>query len=124
MFWIASPMPMLTTIFSIFGTAIGFLIWNSSWIRFRTSFWYCSFSLAAIFFLSALCPVPRAQSFVPHWAPGTGYRALFLHFRFALLAEPLRAFVGAMRSGPRRLTAARADHLEFRETDRRLLFQD
>src|SRR5207237_5407317 len=41
--------------------------------------------LAAIEFLfchlnssvpSALCPVPRARRFVPHWALGTGYLAL------------------------------------------------
>src|SRR2546428_4552056 len=123
---IASPMPMFTTIFSTFGTAMTFLIPNSSWIFLRTSFWYLSFSLAAIFssVLCAQCPVPSAQCLVPHWAPSTGNWALVLHFRFALLAEPLRAFIRAMRSGSRRFVATRADHLEIGEPDRRLALQD
>jgi len=41
-------MPMFRTILSIFGTAMTFLIPNSSWIFFRTSFVYRSLSLAAM----------------------------------------------------------------------------
>src|SRR5262247_1709015 len=47
-FWIASPKPMLMTIFSSFGTLIGFLWPNSLASAGATSFVYFSLSLAAI----------------------------------------------------------------------------
>src|SRR5436305_13685519 len=46
----ASPMPILMTILSRRGTAIGFLISNSFEIAGAISFVYRSFNLAAIFF--------------------------------------------------------------------------
>src|ERR1051325_226995 len=99
-FEIASPTPMFTTTFSIFGMAIAFLMPNSVCRRLRTCVLYKSFSLAAIGLF------------------------LELHLGIALAAETLSAFVGAMHAGARRLIAARTNDLQVRQTDRRFLLQD
>src|SRR5579863_493625 len=52
LFWVASPKPMLRTIFSSLGTAIVFSMPSSFWSAFLISLLYFSFSLAAMFLRS------------------------------------------------------------------------
>src|SRR5205085_5069961 len=52
------------------------------------------------------------------------FTALFAHLRVALAAEAGCAVFGPVRTGPRRLIAARADDLQLRELDGRLALDD
>ncbi len=71
---IASPMPILTTTFSIFGIAIGFSMPNSLASAGAISLLYFSFNLAILFSLFG-CPAPAAADFPDFSTDRSGQRA-------------------------------------------------
>ena len=69
MFWVASPTPMLTTIFWSRGTAITFGYFRSFISRGTISLTYVSLIRALISASALTCPGPRRPSADPHLAP-------------------------------------------------------
>src|SRR6202008_4096541 len=133
-FWVASPSPMFSTIFSRRGTAIGFFRPSSFCSAGRISFWYFScIRVAIVSSLSALCHGPWSGlalflARIP--LRGVVQRFVSLYFLLpalgrdrlaALLADPhlgvaLELVAHACRP------AARTHQHHIRDLDRRLLF--
>src|SRR5580698_436393 len=124
-FCVASPRPMLMTIFSSFGTAIRFSMPSSFWSWLLISFEYFSFSRAAI--------VLALFSTVSEWLPVRGVIPSIQNFKLLRLLLRQRAAIGACdanllvalkaETGARCL-AIRVKQRHVRYVNRRLLLEN